>query len=145
MVRLSTTERFTGDAPDIGVAVVGIYLTSGVSSIYCNRSEAGWSSLFNDADLEARGEVQVIRLDDWSREHELNRIDFIKIDIEGSEYRALVGAKETLHRFKPTIVVEINIPCLARDGHTASDVLGLLAAEGYKCIPFGDGALAVPR
>ncbi len=39
------------------------------------------------------------------------RIDFIKMDIEGSEYKALLGAAETLKQ-KPPILIELNGPAL---------------------------------
>src|SRR5690606_8097837 len=48
-------------------------------------------------DLQDTGaEVQptpVITLDDYCAEHDLNRIDFIRMDIEGAELRALKGAQ----------------------------------------------------
>jgi len=119
--------------------------TSGMHAIYRNKSEEGWSSLLHNSDLEPSGEVETIRLDDWARERKIERIDFIKMDIEGSEFRALAGAREVLSKFKPTIAAELNADCLARDGRTPADVLGLLGAAGYECFPFGGGILAVPR
>lgn len=35
----------------------------------------------------------------------LERVDFIKMDIEGSEQRAIVGARETIRRFKPRMAI----------------------------------------
>jgi len=52
--------------------------------------------------------VPAVRLDDWVAEHELDRIDLIKIDVEGAEQTALAGATETLRRFKPLLVTEYN-------------------------------------
>ena len=42
------------------------------------------------------------KLDDY----EYNNIDFIKIDVEGFENQVVLGAKETLIRNKPIIIVE---------------------------------------
>lgn len=50
--------------------------------------------------------VKVIRLDDWAGIRELSKIDFIKIDVEGNEIATLQGAKNTINRFKPTLMVE---------------------------------------
>lgn len=44
------------------------------------------------------------RLDDY----EFERIDFIKIDIEGYEFYCLEGAKNTLSKHSPVIYVEIS-------------------------------------
>lgn len=51
--------------------------------------------------------VKVIKLDDWAEIEEFTRIDFIKIDVEGNELKTLRGAKKTIKKFKPTLMVEI--------------------------------------
>jgi len=53
-------------------------------------------------------EVQAERTDKLLIEQlDLNRVDWIKIDVEGAEYEVLLGLEETLSRFKPIIIVEI--------------------------------------
>ncbi len=47
--------------------------------------------------------VQAIPLDDIVRERGIERIDFIKADIEGSERRLLLGAREVLRQFSPKL------------------------------------------
>ncbi|ROI03233.1 FkbM family methyltransferase [Chryseobacterium sp. G0240] len=51
--------------------------------------------------------VQVIRLDDWAATEHFNKLDFIKIDVEGNEIKTLLGAKETIKQFLPTLMVEM--------------------------------------
>ncbi|MDA0941961.1 MAG: FkbM family methyltransferase [Proteobacteria bacterium] len=46
--------------------------------------------------------VELKKLDDY----ELTDVDFIKIDVEGYENKVVLGAKETLLRNKPIIIVE---------------------------------------
>jgi FkbM family methyltransferase len=46
--------------------------------------------------------IEVIPLDSFN----LNRCDFIKIDIQGYEYYAFLGAQNTLNYFKPVIFLE---------------------------------------
>ena len=55
--------------------------------------------LSNTNDLN---KVELKKLDDY----ELTDIDFIKIDVEGYENQVVLGAKETLLRNKPIIIVE---------------------------------------
>ena len=54
---------------------------------------------------EASHEVETVRLDDFVRENNLPRVDFIKADIEGFERHMLVGAQETLARFAPKLAL----------------------------------------
>jgi FkbM family methyltransferase len=51
--------------------------------------------------------VQVIKLDDWAAADHLQRLDFIKIDVEGNEMKTLFGARETIRQFSPTLMVEM--------------------------------------
>lgn len=51
--------------------------------------------------------VEVVKLDDWSRSKNIKKIDFIKIDVEGNEMKTLFGGKDTIQKFKPTLMVEM--------------------------------------
>lgn len=52
--------------------------------------------------MEGTGEVIVVPLDDF----ELETCDLLQLDIEGYEYLALKGAKNTIKRCKPVIICE---------------------------------------
>ena len=55
---------------------------------------------------DASGErVPTTTIDDAVREHGLARVDFIKLDIEGSETHAIEGASSTLSSFAPRMVI----------------------------------------
>ncbi|MDI6774084.1 MAG: FkbM family methyltransferase [Verrucomicrobiota bacterium] len=49
--------------------------------------------------------VKTLSVDDLVSRHDLSRVDFIKMDIEGSEMQALRGAQRTLLRFKPRLAI----------------------------------------
>lgn len=51
--------------------------------------------------------VEVVKLDDWTKSKKISKIDFIKIDVEGNEMKTLFGGKETIQKFKPTLMVEM--------------------------------------
>ena len=59
-------------------------------------------SLFDRNDTYGRGracnsfEVDVVRIDDFVQMRGIERIDFLKMDVEGAEYQALKGATECL-------------------------------------------------
>ena len=51
--------------------------------------------------------VEVVKLDDWMKSKNIQKIDFIKIDVEGNEMKTLFGGKNTIQQFKPTLMVEM--------------------------------------
>jgi FkbM family methyltransferase len=111
-----------------------------------NPNETGWGSLLLEGDASARqvSVVPVIKLDEWICERAIDRVDFIKMDIEGGEFRALQGMETLLNRFRPIIVAELNSICLERDDRKPDDVLALLHAANYDTFSFNDGVLALP-
>ena len=50
--------------------------------------------------------VPVIRLDDYLK-NKTRYPNFIKIDVEGFEYNVIVGARDTIEKFKPSLMIEI--------------------------------------
>lgn len=63
--------------------------------------------------------VRSVRLDSWARARGIERLDLLKLDVEGSEVRVLSGAQETIRRFRPTAIVECNPVALRRFGDTS--------------------------
>ena len=53
--------------------------------------------------------VQLTTLDDYFSKVNISRLDFIKCDAEGAELLVFKGGKETLKRYKPVILCEINL------------------------------------
>ncbi|MCM1103039.1 MAG: FkbM family methyltransferase [Clostridium sp.] len=70
------------------------------------------------------GELCMDALDNLNIEE---KIDFIKIDVEGYEYEVLLGGEQTICKNKPVIFVEIGAPYYKK-------VNGLLESFGYTCI-----------
>lgn len=50
--------------------------------------------------------LQLRRGDSAVRERNIERVDFIKLDVEGFEAHALRGLRETLERFRPIVFIE---------------------------------------
>jgi FkbM family methyltransferase len=81
-------------------------------------------------------EIPCICLDDWCEQEEIpQKIDFIKMDIEGSEVAALRGMKKMLkkHGFPP-IFVKSNSYTLFLQNETQKSLLSTAKGMGY--IPF---------
>lgn len=76
--------------------------------------------------IQDGGEIERVTIDSW----ELESCGFIKMDIEGSEVDALMGAVETLKRCRPIVLFEHKGFC-RRFGHHPDGPLKFLSAHGY--------------
>ena len=75
--------------------------------------------------------VRTARLDDTLKD--LERLDVIKIDVEGAEYRALAGALQLLNRFRPLIFSEFSPTMLKKvSGVGGAIYLEFLERLGYS-------------
>lgn len=106
---------------------------------YALGAELGHGRLLQAKNLGANqvwpgeGPVDIYPLDVFTKI--LPKLDFMKIDAEGFEPEILRGAVETLKRFKPVVLVEINRPLLEERGKTAADIIGPLESLGYDVRP----------
>lgn len=57
-------------------------------------------------EFHAPASARFTTLDDLAAEHGLTRLDWVKIDVEGAELGVLTGGRETLTRFRPSLIVE---------------------------------------
>jgi FkbM family methyltransferase len=103
--------------------------TEGAATLIERSDNSGASRLGNDADGVS---VRTTTLDAFRDAHAMDRLDALKIDVEGYEARVLIGGKATLSRFKPAIVIEFWTTGLARAGSSVGEVAGVLADLGYK-------------
>ncbi|MCB0496865.1 MAG: FkbM family methyltransferase [Cyclobacteriaceae bacterium] len=62
---------------------------------------------FRDNEYEHFQYVSVVRLDDFSKNLPITKIDVIKIDIEGAELEAIKGMTMLISRFNPIIIIEV--------------------------------------
>lgn len=78
--------------------------------------------------------IEGLSIDDWHKEHNIaENIDLIKMDIEGSELKALEGMKEFLKvKNYPPFYVEANIWCMAWSNINTKQFVDEFKELGYK-------------
>jgi hypothetical protein len=79
-------------------------------------------------------------LDEYVSRSKLERLDFIKADIEGAELLLLNGGLETLKRFKPALMLEIQGHSTRLFGYAPEAIFILLADIGYQAYYVGTDA-----
>ncbi len=75
--------------------------------------------------------VNVNTLDAWVNASGLDKIDFIKCDVEGAELWVLQGAKACIQKFKPVFALEISQTWTQAFGYKLSDLCHYLSELGY--------------
>jgi FkbM family methyltransferase len=95
-----------------------------------------WCNSLRQLKLDAGGqevEVQVMALDEYVASHNIERVDFLKIDVEGGELEALRGAIRLLSGAnRPVVLAEVSDVHTAAWGYRAEEILQLLAGLGYQ-------------
>lgn len=78
--------------------------------------------------IYSEGDIPTVAMDEYLG---CGRLDFLKLDIEGFETRALRGGKKTIERFKPVMLIEVNKGALVRAGSSREELLDLIRQYGY--------------
>jgi len=87
--------------------------------------------------------IDCTSLDDWMQsEKNIEKVDLMKIDIEGSEVYALRGMKQFLSKFEyPPIFMEVNAFALSLQKETSLSLLSLANNIGYNAYEIIDDKL----
>lgn len=79
-------------------------------------------------------EVELVSIDDFLSERQLQKVDFIKIDAEGAEYRVLLGATKTLQKFKPVIHLALHPDALKNFDSTLQQIVTFISNHNYTIL-----------
>ena len=73
---------------------------------YCFDNGPG-STLSKIKDDKNNIYVSTIAIDDFAKENKIDKVDFIKMDIEGAELGALIGSVNTIKKYKPKLAISL--------------------------------------
>ena len=126
-------------------------LVNGLANVTVNRAAVGdcnveteftlasdptYSSFVDTERRAAAGliKVPVVTLDSYVQERGLERVDCLKVDVEGGEYKVLLGAERLLSdplRRPRLIMMELHDPMLQRQGSSIDEVVATMSQHEY--------------
>lgn len=88
--------------------------------------------------------VPIRRLDDVLMELGIDKVNVIKLDIEGAEWMALRGAAKTLACSRPVLILEVGQETCRAGGYEPQALAEWLAGLGYRLEEVLEGGKTVP-
>jgi FkbM family methyltransferase len=121
------------DKPNVEVHGIAISDQCGVTKLMLHPGNPGGHSIEKKLEgqrwkhkLENSIDVAVMSLDVWCNQNAINKVDGIKIDVEGHEESVLRGAMETLKKYHPLIALETHQTI------DTDSIKGILEECGYE-------------
>ena len=114
----------------------------------------GVPTLFSTGRDREEMTVPLRRFDDVAGECGLQRLDVMKIDVEGAELMVLLGAETYIRRFRPVIITEMSETNFQRAGYTSKNLMNYLSRLEYDIqvldsrggrLPLQCDAICTPR
>jgi FkbM family methyltransferase len=105
---------------------INLYSCSGNNSLFLRNIPKD-----HPTKLVGQETVGLVSLDALIHNEGLNPPDLIKVDIEGAELYALRGARETIKKYQPALVIEYLEPTFKDAGYSKRDLLAELKANKY--------------
>ena len=76
--------------------------------------------------------INMMKLDDYLQKNKINKVNFIKIDVDGYEYEVLKGAEKTLKKDKPVLCLEMGDYEGKNPGYSRQEIISLLNSLNYS-------------
>ncbi|HEX7390899.1 MAG TPA: FkbM family methyltransferase [Acidiphilium sp.] len=87
--------------------------------------------------------VAIVPLDSLIEQLGLNQVDFIKADIEGYEMEMIRGAYETIKKFRPVILLEMDDTFLRKAGSSLKNLWCIMLE--FELIPYDIDGKELPK
>lgn len=106
-----------------------IFIPKNLGEAYSSFKEHVDNNLYGESDVKR---VKVSKIDNYVRENNINKIDFIKIDVEGAELSVLQGGEAFLQNNSPIIMFELEERHTKYFKYNPQDMIEFLNKLGYS-------------
>jgi|GEM_PF-1073781 len=120
--RLSNIELINVAVKDKSGNTISIFISPDATGNYSQFFDYGHGS----------ETVTSISLDDFISKRNIDKVDVIKMDIEGGEFDAIRGAEKLINRDHPLLLVEFNSSIADYAGWKLQDLYDYIVSFGYK-------------
>lgn len=124
--------------PNIFLEFSALYKTNGVVLFNSSDNHPGrsgidkvWDKIDKSVQYNTPVAVEAVTIDSLVYRYNLESLDFIKLDLEGGEIPALMGAKNTLLSMRPAIVIEYSLQALEIHNLSVEEFLNFLGEYEY--------------
>lgn len=123
---------------------MGLYKEKTQLTFYFYPELSGNASSIN---LSAESDSEIIKcdvdtMDNFVKEHNVTKLDFIKIDIEGAEFFAFEGGINTIKKFEPIVFTEMLRKWSAKFGYHPNKIIKLFKEKNYICFVVNEKGLS---
>lgn len=123
---------------------IGLSNVNDTVEFYFNHAETAASSMKNLRENNETTELvkcKIRKLDDFVKEADINRVDFIKVDTEGSELFAFQGALETINEYRPIVFSEMLRKWSKKFNYHPNDIIKLFKSFNYDVFAISEDNL----
>jgi hypothetical protein len=106
---------------------------------FASNLEETWRGR-KDLVVTRRIEVEVIRLDSFVIQNQIEKIDFLHVDAQGTDLAVLRSLGKEIHRVQAGVieVPESKEVMLYKNQHTYEEAVEFLEGNGFKIVAIGD-------
>jgi FkbM family methyltransferase len=101
------------------------------SKVVKDKKETLWfAGQGEDGIGKTEGVYDFTTIDAFCEEYSIEQLDLLKSDVDGWDYELLLGARQTIEKFKPILLVEVNY-ALGWRNHNAEEVKKFIEEIDY--------------
>lgn len=131
------------DITDCAVNNIGFIDKTETTTFFYDTVASGASSMTNLRELPTTEQidVQMKTMDEYVAENHIERLDFIKCDVEGAEFLVYRGGENVIAKYQPIIFSEMLRKWSAKFHYHPNDIIDFLSGLGYQCYVIREGWL----